>query len=365
MAKDTLVKTPAPSATVSIARLADHLGLSAGTVSRALNGYPDIAAKTRARVQDAARELGYRPSSAARRLARGVVETIGFVLPSRGDHLSDPFLAEILDGLAAELATHDWDLLVAAVPDGHDETEVMDRLIRDGKVGGFVVTRVRRADPRVEFLRGTDVPFVVHGRTAHHDDYAWLDVDSEQAFVDAVDYLVSLGHRRIALLGGDLAMNFAWLRRQGFVKAMTAAGLDADVIIDGVGNEVAAQSATATLLDLPQRPTAIVCVTDAVAIGAIHAISRAGLTAGREVSVIGYDGLPMGAAIEPALTTMSQASYDAGREVGRMLLAQAGRPKGAARPEISQTLWEAKLTLRASANPPVGAPTGSSKGGLE
>ena len=343
----------ATSNTVSIANLADHLGLSAGTVSRALNGYPDIAVKTRERVQHAARELGYRPSSAARRLARGVVETIGFVLPNRDDRLSDPFLAEILDGLAAELATHDWDLLVAAVPEGLDEIEVMDRLIRDGKVGGFAVTRVRRSDPRVDFLRAADVPFVVHGRTENHDDYAWIDIDNERAFVDAVDYLIGLGHERIAMLGGDLAMNFAWLRRQGFVKAMTAAGLDATMIVDGVTDEVAAQSATASLLALPQRPTAMVCVTDAVAIGAIHAIARAGLAAGREVSVIGYDGLPMGAVVEPALTTMSQASYDAGREVGRMLLTQAGRPKGAPRPEISHVLWEAKLTPRASANPPV------------
>lgn len=358
-----MAKASPPSDTMSIARLADHLGLSAGTVSRALNGYTDIAVKTRERVQEAAREFGYRPSSAARRLARGVVETVGFVLPKNHDgRLSDPFLAEVLDGIAAELAAHDWDLLVAAVPEGHDETGVMDRLIRDGKVGGFIITRTRRADTRVDFLRGTGIPFVVHGRTEHHDDYAWLDIDSEKAFIDAVEYLVGLGHRRIALLGGDLVMNFAWLRREGFITAMTAAGLDPSLIIDGVSNEVAAQSATAELLQRPDRPTAILCVTDAVAIGAIHAISRAGLKAGREVSVIGYDGLPMGEAVEPALTTMSQETYDAGREVGRMLLAQARRPKGAP-PEISQTLWEAKLTLRASANPPVGAPTGPSKGG--
>ncbi|HAI28153.1 MAG TPA: LacI family transcriptional regulator, partial [Thalassospira sp.] len=84
--------------TMSIARLAKHLGLSEGTVSRALNNYPDIAAKTVARVRKAADELGYRPSTTARRLARGVVETIGFVLPARDGHQIDPFLAEILDG---------------------------------------------------------------------------------------------------------------------------------------------------------------------------------------------------------------------------------------------------------------------------
>ncbi|MCP4308746.1 MAG: LacI family transcriptional regulator, partial [bacterium] len=109
---------------VSIAHLARHLGLSAGTVSRALNGYPDIAGKTRERVVEAAQELGYRPSSNARRLATGVVETVGFVLPELIGHLSDPFLAEMLDSIAIELAEHDWDLIVAAVPSGHDERDV-------------------------------------------------------------------------------------------------------------------------------------------------------------------------------------------------------------------------------------------------
>ena len=199
----------------SIADLARYCGLSEGTVSRALNNYPDIALKTRERVQQAAKQFGYQPSSTARRLARGVVETIGFVLPGRSNHLSDPFLAEILDGLAAELAVNDWDLLLAAVPDEHDEIAVMDRLIRSGKVGGFAVTRVRREDPRVDFLRGTGIPFVVYGRTENHDNYSWLDIDNEKAFIDAVSYLAEMGHRDIGLLGGDLTLNHAYLRKTG------------------------------------------------------------------------------------------------------------------------------------------------------
>ena len=348
---------------ISIAGLALHLGLSEGTISRALNNYPDIAEKTRKRVRDAANELGYQPSSTARRLARGVVETVGFVLPSRRDHLSDPFLSEILDGLAAELAMSGWDLLLAAVPDGQDEVEVMDRLVRSGKIGAFAVTRVKRDDPRVDYLRTLSVPFVVHGRTKEHSDYSWLDVDNEKAFVDAVNFLIGLGHKNIALLGGDLTMNFAWQRREGFLKAMTAAGLKVrpDFIVDGVSDGVGALEAMATLLALPQRPTAVVCVTDAVAIGAIHAIQKAGLKAGRDVSVVGYDGLPMGEATEPALTTMAQASYEAGREVARMLL-EAVRRKNfkSQNKEIPQILWEAKLTLRASANPPVKTPANKS-----
>lgn len=343
---------------MSIARLAQLLGLSEGTVSRALNNYPDISQSTRERVAKAANEFGYRPSSAARRLARGVVETIGFVLPSRKGHLSDPFLAEILDGVAAELAENDWDLLVSAVPENQDGVHVMERLISAGKVSGFVLTRTRRHDRRVEFLRQAGVPFVVHGRTEDASDYAWLDIDNEKAFVDIVHYLADLGHTRIGLLGGDLEMNFAWQRRTGFLNAVAELGLDADpaLIIDNITGGLEGRAAAQSLLDLPTPPTAIVAVTDAVAIGAMQAVQGRGLVVGRDVSVIGYDGLPMGATVEPALTTMSQPAYEAGREVGRLVLAQASTKT----PEISQTLWEATLTLRASCGPvhPGHAPRG-------
>lgn len=356
-----MARLPRRSEGMSISRLAQHLGLAEGTVSRALNNYPDIATKTRERVADAARELGYRPSSAARRLARGVIETVGFVLPARGAHLSDPFLSEIMDGLAVGLAAHDWDLIVAAVPEDHDELEVMDRLIKSGKVGSFVITRTRRQDPRVEFLKASGLPFVVHGRTDKHDDYSWLDVDNKKAFVDAVTFLHELGHTRIALLGGDTAMNFAWLRRAGYLQAMEDLGLGVapGYLVDNVTDGDATTNAIAALLALDPAPTGIVCVTDSVAIDAIAAIRRAGLMPGREISVTGYDGLATGAAIDPPLTTMSQASYEAGREVGRMILAlhnNTNPQHSNTNPQISHILWEAKLTLRASANPPVTSP---------
>ncbi|SDB40822.1 transcriptional regulator, LacI family [Bauldia litoralis] len=350
MGENALQRKPRRNQGMSIARLAEHLGLSEGTVSRALNGYPDVAGKTRERVIDAARTLGYSPSSAARRLARGVVETVGFVLPQRAGHFSDPFLAEMLDGVAMELADSDWDLIVAAVPDGHDEPEVIDRLARTGKVGGFILTRTRRKDARVDHLRELGLPFVVHGRTEDCADYAWLDIDNEKAFVDAVRYLVELGHRRIAHIGGDMSFNFAHFRHLGYRRAMEDAELPvpAGFVAEGIADGVAADEAMTAMLSLPAPPTAVVCVTDAVALGAMRAISGAGLRPGVDVSVIGYDGLPFGLAAHPPLTTMSQSSHRAGREVARMLLALIH----GAEPANSQVLWEATLTKRASASPP-------------
>ncbi|WP_417843249.1 LacI family DNA-binding transcriptional regulator [Thalassospira sp.] len=352
---------------MSIARLARHLGLSEGTISRALNNYPDIAEKTRERVQKAARDLGYRPSSSARRLARGVIETIGFVLPTCRTQHSDPFLAEILNGLASELARHDWDLLVSAVPEGQDEIEVIDRLVSSGKVGGFVIARTYRQDARVDYLRQSGVPFVVQGRTDDPSDYSWLDIDNEQAFVDAVTYLRGLGHRKIACLGGDPKMNFAWQRRCGYLRAMAQQGghIGVGYLIDGITDAVSAKNATAHLLSISKsdRPTALLCVTDAVAIGAMQALNGAGLTVGRDMSVMGFDGLPIGLAVQPALTTLHQDSYEIGREAGRMVLELCTSSATSPSPSPRQTLWQAKLTPRASVNPPGTSPAQQNQGG--
>lgn len=351
--------------TMSIARLARHLGLSEGTISRALNNYPDIADKTRERVQKAARELGYRPSSSARRLARGVIETIGFVLPTCRTQHSDPFLAELLNGLATELALHDWDLLVTAVPDGHDEVDVIDRLVGSGKVGGFVIARTHRSDARVDYLRNSGVPFVVQGRTDDPSDYSWLDIDNEQAFVDAVSYLRHLGHVKIACLGGDPTMNFAWQRRNGYVHAMAQQDghIGVGYLIDGITDAVSAIDATNRLLSITRndRPTALLCVTDAVAIGAMQALNAAGLKVGQDMSVMGFDGLPIGLAVQPALTTLHQDSYEMGREAGRMVLGLC--TSTTPNPSPLQTLWQAKLTPRASVNPPGTSPAQQNQGG--
>ncbi|PKR51822.1 LacI family DNA-binding transcriptional regulator [Thalassospira marina] len=349
---------------MTIARLAQHLGLAEGTISRALNNYPDIAEKTRQRVQKAAREMGYRPSSSARRLARGVIETIGFVLPTCRTQHSDPFLAEILNGLATELSLHDWDLLVTSVPDGHDEVDVIDRLVGSNKVDGFVIARTRREDARVNYLRQSGVPFVVQGRTDHPDDYSWLDIDNEQAFVEAVTYLRGLGHVKIACLGGDPTMNFAWQRRSGYLRAMAEQNghIGVGYLIDGITDELTAFRAAQRLLAITEndRPTALLCVTDAVAIGAMHALTRAGLRVGEDISIMGFDGLPIGRAVQPALTTLHQDSYEIGREAGRMVLDLCTNPPSAPK----QTLWQAKLTPRASVNPPAQSPAQQNKGGF-
>jgi len=307
---------------VSLKILAAHLDLTVGTVSRALNGYADISPVTRARVQRAADELGYRANQNARRLSIGIPETVGYLMPRFTSSIAQPFVAQLLQGLGEALSKRQWDLLVAHAESATAELEQIERLVRSGRVGGLVLSRPLKNDPRIRLMQDLKCPFVVHGRTGSSDGYAWYDVDGEDAFATAVNHLVGLGHSRIAFVGAPLQYQFAQDRLNGYQSAIGANGLpiDADLIQIADFSDDGGEIATNSLLDLPKPPTALVCVSDTMALGALAAIRARGLRPGQDISVIGYDGLKFGAHANPPLTSMSQPQTHAGRRLGDMLL---------------------------------------------
>ncbi len=339
---------------VSLKALAAHLGLTVSTVSRALNGYSDISAKTRERVARAADELGYRPNQNARRLSIGAPETIGYLMPRFSGSEAQPFVAQLIQGLGEAVTKRQWDLLVSHAASASDELAQIDRLVRSGRVGGLVISRPLKNDPRINLLRDLKCPFVVHGRTASSGGYAWYDVDGVEAFAAAVNHLVSLGHSRIAFIGTTLQHTFAQDRLNGFEQAVADSGLPLDRELIQItdfsddGGEVAAGQ----LLELVDPPTAMVCVSDMVALGALSAIRRKGLRPGIDVSVLGYDGLKIGEHSNPPLTTMAQPQSQAGRRLGDMLLAIIDGDD----PKKHQELQRAQLVRRNTDGPPCSVP---------
>ena len=308
---------------VSLKILAAHLGLTVGTVSRALNGYTDISPTTRERVQRAADELGYRPNQNARRLSIGIPETICYLMPRFGSSSAQPFVAQLLQGLGEALSKRSWDLLLSHAESSKEELAQIDRLVRSGRIGGLVISRPLKNDPRIRLIQDLKCPFVVHGRTGTSDDYAWYDVDGEAAFVDAVNHLIGLGHGQVAFVGAPLQYQFAQDRLNGYQRALIDNGLNItpDYIQIADFSDDGGEIATNLLLDLPIPPTAIVCVSDTMAFGVLAAVRARGLMPGRDISVIGYDGLSFGVHTNPPLTTMAQPQAHAGRRLGDMLLA--------------------------------------------
>lgn len=341
-------------ASVTINDVARHVGVAKGTVSRAINNYDDISDATRLRILDAIKELGYEPSATARNLKRGRQDTLGIVISADGALAADSFPSDFILGFSHALYTLDRDLLLIFAHSSEQIVETLERLIARRKVDGFVLTRTEPNDQQIALLSNTGVPFVTFGRTADSSGYAWIDIDKKIAFSDAVKHVVDLGHRSIGFVGGPDNLNFAHECRDGYRSGLDDAGLIPDLAFEtrvDVSERGGSEGAR-RLLSLPVPPTALLCVDDSVAIGAIRRCRDLGLAVGKDVSIIGYGSLPAGPHINSSLTTYSHSAHDAGERVASMLMDIIDGTL----PTERQELARAKLIRRASDGPPTKSP---------
>lgn len=322
------------------------MDLTKGTVSRALNGYSDIAEGTRLRVRRAADRMGYRPLGSAQAIRTGRCRAIGLVLEMDAHDAHRPFLAEFLAGVSEAAAKEAWTLTVATAPAGQ-ALETYRRLIDEGKADGFVLPRTRCADPRVEMLRAAEVPFILFGRHGDAEGCAWFDIDGTLAMREAVGVLAARGHRRIAYVGGSPDFTYEALRADGYRDGLNAAGLamEEGLMVSGALTRAGGAAAAGRLLDLPAPPTALLCAIDQAAMGVCQAARARGLQVGRDLAVIGYDGDPDGAHNEPPLTTFAVDYHNAGGRLASLLIR---RVRGEA-PESLREIAPAQFLDRGSA----------------
>lgn len=341
----------------TLRHLAGQLNLSPTTVSRALNGYPEVGRTTRERVQSAAREMGYSPDRSAQRLAHGRADAYGLVVPSSDRQLIDPIFAEFMGGVLDYGAKAGIEVTLVPVPPA-SELEAYRRAATERSVDGFIVSGPRRGgDLRVEALQAAGVPFVVHGRTGGESGFAWLDIDNRGAFREAGQLLLDHGHRRLALLGGDLAQTFGQERYGGLLEALAAHGLprSALMVCSGPMTEDMGYSFARQLLatDRAEAPTAIVCSSIYIALGVLRAARAQGLRVPEDLSLITHDDRASYLRAEyfdPPLTATQSSLRAAGREVAAMLRQRvAGTP-----PQDLQQEWPVALVPRASVAAPKG-----------
>ncbi|MEO0912890.1 MAG: LacI family DNA-binding transcriptional regulator [Pseudomonadota bacterium] len=339
---------------LTISDLARHLGLSKGTVSRALSGYPDISDATKRRVLEAADALGYRPTSSARALSTGLAHSVALVLSVSGDSVQKAYLPDFLDGLSTRLGQENWTLTVATASPADDDIAVQKRLLAERKVDGFVISRTRRRDARAAMLLEMGVPFVMYGRLEDVTGTSYFDFLGEDAMAAAVARLAAFGHRRIAFIGALDAYFMQEKRAEGFMSGMADARLPvaAEMMREGGMTEGEGAKLAASLLADPEPPTAIICAMDVAALGAYRAVDALGLTVGREVSIMSYDGIAEGAYARPGLTTYAVDTAEAGRRLADLLLRQI---RGEA-PETLRETAAAHLVVRGSDGPPVLSP---------
>jgi LacI family transcriptional regulator len=311
----------------TIRQLAQSLGLSITTVSRALDDYADVSAATRARVRAAAETSGYRPNAAARRLRRGQSEVVTMVLPTAHGRFDEPLYIELLAAMGPHFVSAGYDLTLLAAPPGDEELKTYRRLVEGRRSDGIIVVRARRDDARIRYLLTTDMPFVVMGRSDVKGDYGYVDGDGTQAFYAATQWLVALGHQKIMHLAAPSAFTFATLRREGYAKAMQEAGL-ASYISECAAESDAAYHCVLDELKGPAQPTAILCATDRMAFGVLKAARQLGINVPTDLSVIGHDNLPASISVEPMLTTMELSPSETGQRLAAMLLKAIKNPQG-------------------------------------
>lgn len=341
--------------TVNLKQLAARLHLSQTTVSRALNGFPEVSEKTRKRVLAVAEELNYRPSPSAASLATGKSRLIGHVVPLAQHRMINPHFSDFIGGASEAYSQAGYDLLIRVVPH-EEEAEVYEDFMKRNRVDGVVVHGPLVDEPRIPLLQSLGLPFVVHGRQGGDDHpYAWLDVNNRRAFKRATEFLADLGHRRIALVNGMETMSFADRRRQGYEAGLATAGLvvDRQIMTSADMVEPYGYQATRNFLALPNPPTAILFSSVLPAMGAVRALSEAGLRPGADISLLTYDdqlsflqstppaGRGVSSAEVPYFTSMRSSIWAAGRRVGEMLLDQIKHKTAV--PE--QEIWEAELVV--------------------
>lgn len=308
----------------NLKHLAQSLGLSITTVSRALDGYSDVAPATRERVRAAARAINYRPNSAARSLRRRKAETVAVTLPLEPGRFGPPLFLNMLAACGQRLAEEGLDLMLLPATSRGGEMETYRRLVDAGRTDAVIVVRTRLEDERVAFLKERGIPFITHGRTARPEEHAFIDGDGEAGFHAAARLLLALGHRRIAHIAAPQELTFAHLRRKGWRTALEEAGCVAPLEYTARPDEAGGYEGTRWLLQQSSRPTALLCATDSMAIGALRALKEEGLVAGRDIALIGHDNLPASAFTDPPLSTMEIAAPDVGRQLAEMLIARLG-----------------------------------------
>jgi DNA-binding LacI/PurR family transcriptional regulator len=323
--------------------------VSKGAVSFALNDRPGVAPQTRDRILAAARELGWQPSTRARALSRSRAFAVGLVMRRAPELLgADPFFPQFLAGVESALAERGSALVLQVVADD-DEAEASSyrRLATQGRVDGVFLTDLQTRERRFDLLAGLGLPAVAVGRPAGPCPFPVVTVDDRQGVAGTVEHLLGLGHRRVAFVGGTEGYVHSLSRRTAWREALAAAGVDPGPqrMADFTGPGGAA--ATRALLELADPPTAIVYANDVMAIAGMGVAIGLGLEVPGDLSVTGFDDVPLAAHVAPPLTTVRQDAMAWGRAAATVLLA-AG--EGRAAPDME--LPPATPVFRASTGPP-------------
>ncbi|MBI9043300.1 MAG: LacI family DNA-binding transcriptional regulator [Anaerolineaceae bacterium] len=295
---------------ITIKDIAQKAGVSIKTVSRVINNEQNVAETTRNNVLLVIDDLGYVPNLSAQRLARGSSGLIGLIL----GNATASYIMTVINGLLDYGDLHNFRVSLHRVDTNkpHQVQNVIGRALQNG-VEGFIITPpCDNAEKIIETFRNTNFPFIILSPRDRNQNYSWVTSNDYKGSMEATKYLLELGHKSIGFIQGNSDHQASWDRFQGFKKAMDQAGLTPEVEYCRQGDWTAQSGYEqgTKLLSLKKRPTAILTSNDQCASGVIQAAWKLGINCPEQLSVIGYDDVPLAQQLTPPLTTVRQPIYE-------------------------------------------------------
>ena len=272
-----------------IGRLA---GVSRSTVSRVVNGEPNVSAAAKRRVEAVITETGYRPHAAARSLASNRTGVVGLVIPSAAKNIfDDPYFGRLILGVTAATNAMDTTLALFLLEQETDSDAIVPRVVNSGLVDGVIVTATNMGDPVLDHLQRADMPFVVVGRPDSGRALFSVDADNRGGAHRAAQHLTSLGYERIGLIAAPSTTTAGVDRRNGFLEGLTDADHDIGARLrEGNWSEESGRLAMESLLAGDDPPDAVFVCSDRMAVGALRAVREAGLVCPDDVAIVSFDG---------------------------------------------------------------------------
>ncbi len=312
--------------------VAARAGVGRGTVSRVVNGSPQVSPEARAAVQAAIAELGYVPNRAARALVTQRTDSVALVVSESEDRFfTEPFFAAIVRGVSSGLLDTQMQLWLA-MAQSPAERDRIEHHLTNQHIDGVLLLSLHDADPLPTLLEQRGLPAVLGGRPARMlqpgaQQAYYVDVDNAGGARKAVEYLFGRGRARVATIAGPQDMGAGVTRLVGYREAVRASGHPAsdDLVAYGDFSEASGTAAMRTLLAARPDLDAVFAASDLMAFGALRALAEAGRRVPEDVAVVGFDDAPVARQAAPPLTTVYQPIEEMGRQMAKLLVARIRR----------------------------------------
>ena len=332
----------------TIRDVAERAGVSPITVSRVINNSGYVSQETRLRVEAAIAELQYVPNSLARSLRFKRTHTLALVLTD----ITNPFWTTVARGVEDVASQCGFNVILCNTDENEAKQSEYLNVLLQKQVDGFLLVPARSTPDPIVLIQSQKVPTVVLDRQVPGAQVDIVRGDSEGGAYQLVRLLLSLGHRRIAMLSGPVSISTAADRVTGYCRALQELGLEAqaELICYGEYTQESGYQMAQKVLSLIPRPTALFAANNFIAIGALRALREAGVHVPEDMALVSFDDIPPAFVIEPFLTVAAQPAYEMGRRATELLLA---RLSGQAPPECQEIVLPTEIIVRRSSGSPV------------